>query len=673
MTKARTLANFISDNNEFADGTISVSEVSGAAPLASPSFTGNAAFDTNTLYVDASNNRVGIGLSNPGRMLTLYENDQPVFQITNDTSGAANTRGLIQYIANGTTDAVFDNQGSGSGGMFRFMQAGTERLRMTTSAFVANEGGNDYDFRVESDSNANMLFVNADTNRVGIGTGVGQSTLSVSGSPGTGNALATFSAGSDSALLAIGTSNSNGYAGTQTWSHGGGFASAITFGNVNDQGRVVSRTAAAIYTDGVTTFGRGDLVFATKGSSDSEDPTQKIRIHRGGDITFYQDDGTTSGLFFDASTSNLTLTDSGVYIDYGTLDIRRDSHVSGDKRSTFWVSGAGGYPGNNYFQLGTYGAGLAGIERIRVYGNNNGNNSDVLRINSSDSIIINENSYSTADFRVESDAYSGMLLVDASANQVTMGGTGSNDAAILTLGSPGQATYVTNATEGEFGIIRYNSTSTSNQHSGIVFRVTTNNASNNAYGSFGLIQTAYNRHDSRFYFNLRSQANNTRQYANIDSEVGWQVNDGGEAHIDFRVESDSNANMLFVDAGQDRVKIGTSTSVLTGPVPFQVGGMGIRTTGIGSTATDMGIPINQGPSGGTCLLVVNRNTNSGTGTDSGLYMVQFYYDGNHTPALIHIAGDNFITIGKTGTAPNETMTLTNASGGNCSVMLIMNT
>ena len=41
MTKARTLADFISDGSPLADGTISVSEVSGAAPLANPTFTGN--------------------------------------------------------------------------------------------------------------------------------------------------------------------------------------------------------------------------------------------------------------------------------------------------------------------------------------------------------------------------------------------------------------------------------------------------------------------------------------------------------------------------------------------------------------------------------------------------------------------------------------------------------
>ena len=79
---------------------------------------------------------VGIGTTSPARLLTLFNNDQPVFQITNNTSGSANTRGLIQYIASGTTDAVIDNQGSGSGGVFRVMQAGNERLRIDSSGNV---------------------------------------------------------------------------------------------------------------------------------------------------------------------------------------------------------------------------------------------------------------------------------------------------------------------------------------------------------------------------------------------------------------------------------------------------------------------------------------------------------------------------------------------------------
>ena len=51
MTKARILADFISDGSSLADGTISVAEVSGAAPLASPTFTGTATVSGN-LTVD---------------------------------------------------------------------------------------------------------------------------------------------------------------------------------------------------------------------------------------------------------------------------------------------------------------------------------------------------------------------------------------------------------------------------------------------------------------------------------------------------------------------------------------------------------------------------------------------------------------------------------------------
>ena len=51
MTKARILADFISDGSPLADGTISVAEVTGAAPLASPTFTGTATVSGN-LTVD---------------------------------------------------------------------------------------------------------------------------------------------------------------------------------------------------------------------------------------------------------------------------------------------------------------------------------------------------------------------------------------------------------------------------------------------------------------------------------------------------------------------------------------------------------------------------------------------------------------------------------------------
>ena len=81
-----------------------------------------------TMRIDSSG-RVGIGTSSPNRLLSLYDT-QPVFQITNVASG--NTQGTIQYQVSGSTQFNIDNQGSGSGGVIAFMQAGSERMRLTS-------------------------------------------------------------------------------------------------------------------------------------------------------------------------------------------------------------------------------------------------------------------------------------------------------------------------------------------------------------------------------------------------------------------------------------------------------------------------------------------------------------------------------------------------------------
>ncbi len=69
MTKARTLADFISDGSPLADGTISVSEVSGAAPLASPTFTGTVTSTGNIVLGD--NDRAIFG---DGSDLQIFHN-----------------------------------------------------------------------------------------------------------------------------------------------------------------------------------------------------------------------------------------------------------------------------------------------------------------------------------------------------------------------------------------------------------------------------------------------------------------------------------------------------------------------------------------------------------------------------------------------------------------------
>ena len=70
---------------------------------------------------------------------------------------------LSADVSNGSEDAAF---------YIKTMSAGTlrQRISLTDTATVFNEDSIDLDFRVESDANTHMLFVDAGNNRIGIGT-----------------------------------------------------------------------------------------------------------------------------------------------------------------------------------------------------------------------------------------------------------------------------------------------------------------------------------------------------------------------------------------------------------------------------------------------------------------------------------------------------------------------
>lgn len=104
------------------------------------------------------------------------------------------TRNYIT-LSSSHNDAVYGTysfiSSSGTGphyGSYLNVPGGTNDYAVYTYAgnSVFNQGGGNYDFRVESDGDANMIFVDASTNRVGIGTGTPTEELQVDG-----NAAAT--------------------------------------------------------------------------------------------------------------------------------------------------------------------------------------------------------------------------------------------------------------------------------------------------------------------------------------------------------------------------------------------------------------------------------------------------------------------------------------------------
>lgn len=83
---------------------------------------------------------------------------------------------------------------------------GTERVEFGTSEVVFNDGGADIDFRVEGDTDANLLFVDAGNDRVGISTSSPASELDVNGEIRT-NDDARFTSGARHKFIGGGSGN----------------------------------------------------------------------------------------------------------------------------------------------------------------------------------------------------------------------------------------------------------------------------------------------------------------------------------------------------------------------------------------------------------------------------------------------------------------------------------
>jgi hypothetical protein len=208
-------------------------------------FTGDLTVDTNTLKVDSSNNRVGVGTTSPataldvvgnatitvadnstnlslvstdadasvGPVLDLYRNSASpadydvtgriIFSAENDADEKTEYTRIITYmpdVSNGSEDAAIQ---------YYLLKDGTsiQRLEHSPTETVFNQDSADVDFRVESNGNANMLFVDGGNDLIGIGTSSPSMTLDVDGSSGP-NDIVRFS-GPNSGGLTFRNATSN--------------------------------------------------------------------------------------------------------------------------------------------------------------------------------------------------------------------------------------------------------------------------------------------------------------------------------------------------------------------------------------------------------------------------------------------------------------------------------
>ena len=554
-----------------------------------------------------------------------------------------------------------------------------ERMRTNATETIFNEGGNDLDFRVESSGNQHMIYVDAGNNHVNIGTSTDLGgVFNVSGST---HPILNVQSSSDGTLAKFVCTDADANVGPvlELYRNSGSPADndligAITFFGENDADSNIEyakiRTQMLDVTSGtedakfviqtrVAGAGRERLMLTNTETNFNDD---------GYDIDFrIEGDGDNNLFYVDASQDRVYVgTNSNV--ENAKLGVSGGKSISagipqgglGVTDTTAMAQGVGGGITLNgqYKTDGTY-TSFAGIEAEKVNGTTNNydgklvlkarkhGSSNISRLELSQSeAVFNQDSEDT-NFRIESDANSNLFFVDAGfdSGQGAVGIGTSSPQRGSGFGGSQSVLHITGCTVPEVRI----QSSTAGQG------------------------------------DLSIYASNSGAQAYIDNENGNLLLGRGGNNIlvlgnsvifnedsddaDFRIESNNNANIFKVDAGEDRVLIGTSGVLgkFTG-APLQVSSFGIRSMGVSSSATDTGISVNAGSTGMGMLVLASRNTSNGTATASALYLINFYHDGNHTPAVSHISGTNFITFSKSG---SNTLTMANASGGNCIATMLM--
>jgi hypothetical protein len=188
-----------------------------------------------------------------------------------------------------------------------------------------------------------------------------------------------------------------------------------------------------------------------------------------------------------------------------------------------------------------------GYHPLNLYGSN-------INFNPTSAAIFNEASLD-ADFRVESDSNDHMLFVDASANKVSIGSSSFNYGTGLTVhgnedgGTPSSVFLRNSGTSGGSGnriecgyVTGY----------GAAIRFSGNPSSYRMYGTYFERITG----DGPTYA-TSGEFGTTGIFKSYDGAV---FNESSK-DVDFRVESNNNASMLFVDAANDHVSIGSSSDL----------------------------------------------------------------------------------------------------------------
>ena len=226
-----------------------------------------------------------------------------------------------------------------------------------------------------------------------------------------------------------------------------------------------------------------------------------------------------------------------------------------------------------------------------------------LNANTGGTVVVNDGS-NNADFRVESDNNANMLFVDAGSDHVNIG-TSTDLGAVLNVSGTGifQTADNTNtlsliSTDADenagpnLRLYRNSGTPAVNDILGnIDFSGRNANSEDIKYGyiEMNITDPSDGSEDGYMSFNImQGGANNPFFQMKTGADPVLVVNENSK-DMDFRIESDGNANMFKVDAGNNQVLIGGTAATF--------GELGITGTGNGDANIDMYASVGSGSLG----------------------------------------------------------------------------
>ena len=324
---------------------------------------------------------------------------------------------------------------------WRVVTGNVERFSVNDTAVVINEDSYDVDFRVESNGNANMLFVDAGNDHVNVGTAVapqGGSLFQVRRNAsciewGHGNSSAGF-------FGTLGAYGNNGhpYLGFSTEAD---TVNLNTFATYGAKGSIIKGDVS------------GNLIFAQVTDADATgqtpvevakiSPSEFIVNDAGHDYDFRVETDTLSHAFFIDSSSNragvgtstpnasLGIKKNVSNVSDANPVVRLQSATAGDEL-IIRAQGLDDSSVNRYADIAFLGSNTNEKIEFRAPYNTS---SPQLILDSSNGVIMNEGGHSTRDFRVESDSNSHMLTVDAGSNCVRIGSSSAQTPATLEIKS----------------------------------------------------------------------------------------------------------------------------------------------------------------------------------------------------------------------------------------------